>query len=87
MFLGLPNPDPFVTGTVYRSGSGSFHHLAEIVRKTLISTILLLLLDLLYIKIDVTVPSKSNKQKNVKKELIFVGILSTIDEKKKDPDP
>jgi hypothetical protein len=31
-----PNPDPKVLGP---PGSGSFHHLAKIVRKTLISTL------------------------------------------------
>jgi hypothetical protein len=40
MFLGLtdPHPDPLVTK--YGSGSGSFHHQAKIVRKTLLSTVM-----------------------------------------------
>jgi hypothetical protein len=48
----------------YRSGSGSFYHQAKIVRKTLIPTVLLLLLDFLSLKNYVNVPLKSNKQKN-----------------------
>jgi hypothetical protein len=39
-----------------RSGSGSFHHQANIVRKTLILTVLWLLFDFLSSKNDVTVP-------------------------------
>jgi hypothetical protein len=36
-FLGLPDPDPLVRGTgTYRSGSGSFHHQAKIVKKKLL---------------------------------------------------
>ncbi len=46
------------------SVSGSFYHLAKIVRKTLIPTVLLLLFDFLSFKNDANVPSKSNKQKN-----------------------
>jgi hypothetical protein len=56
-----PDPDPYVFGP---PGSGSFYQQAEIVRKTLISTGLLLLLDSSSFKNDVNVPSKSNKQKN-----------------------
>ncbi len=50
----------------YGSGSryGSFYQRAKIVRKTLIPTVLWLLLDFLSLKNDVNVPSKSNKQKN-----------------------
>ncbi len=44
--------------------------------------ILWLLFDYLSMKTDVNVPSKSNKQNKLwKKNLIFVGILSTTDEK------
>jgi hypothetical protein len=39
-------------------------HQAKKVRKTLILTVLLLLLDFLSLKNDVNVPSKSHKQKN-----------------------
>ncbi len=46
MFLGLPDPHPVVSHK-YGSGSGSFHHQAKIVRKTLISTVLWLLYDVL----------------------------------------
>jgi hypothetical protein len=51
MFSDLLDPDP------------SNH--AKIVKKTLISTALLLLFDFLSLKNDVNVPSKSNKQKNL----------------------
>jgi hypothetical protein len=33
------------------------------------------------------VPSKSKKQKNFEKNIVFVGILSAADEKKQDSDP
>ncbi len=54
-------PDPHVFGP---PGSGSFSHQAKIIRKTLIPTILWLLLDFLSLKNDENVPSKSNEQKN-----------------------
>jgi hypothetical protein len=65
-------PDPRVFGppgfgsgsTSQRYGSGSFYHHAKIVRKTLIPTVLSLLLDILFLKNDVNVPSKSKKEKN-----------------------
>ncbi len=74
-----PNPDPsdpYVFGPPgsgsgsisqrYGSGYGSgfFYHQAKIVRKPLIPTSLWRLFDLLSLKNDVNVPSKSNKQKN-----------------------
>jgi hypothetical protein len=67
----VPVPDPYVfgppgSGSVshkYGSGSGSFHHQAKIVRKTLISTVLSLFYDFLSVKNDVNVASKSKKQK------------------------
>ncbi len=52
-------------------GSGSFYHQAKKVRKTLIPTVLWLLLDFLSLKNDVNVPSKSNKQKNCLKMLLL----------------
>ncbi len=54
------------------SGSGSFHHQAKIVRKTLIPTVLWLLLEFLPLKNDVNVPSKSIKQKTFFKKIIFL---------------
>jgi hypothetical protein len=49
-----------------RYGSGSFFtKQKKIVRKTLISTVLLLLFDFFSLKNDVNIPSKSNKQKSV----------------------
>jgi hypothetical protein len=65
-----PNPDPYVFGRP-GSGSGSFYQQAEIVRKTLIPTGLLLLLDSSSLKNDVNVPSKSNKQKIFLKNIFF----------------
>jgi hypothetical protein len=56
MFLGLPDPHPDPLVTKYRSGSGSFHHQAKILRKTLISTVFLPLCDFLSLKNDVNVP-------------------------------
>ncbi len=62
-FLG--DPDPLARGT------GSFHHQAKIVRKNFISTLLWLLYDLLSLKNDVNVPSKSNKQKKTGEKFFF----------------
>jgi hypothetical protein len=53
----------------YVSGSGSFHHQAKIVRKTLILTVLWLL----SLKNDVNGPSKSYKQKNVEKIFLLTS--------------
>ncbi len=59
-----PDPsDPYVFGppgsgigsSSQRHGSGSFHHQAKIVRKTLILTVLLLFFDFLSLKNDVNV--------------------------------
>jgi hypothetical protein len=50
MFLGLPDPDPVVTGI-----DPDPDQQAKIVSKTLIPTVLCLLLDLLYLKNYVTV--------------------------------
>ncbi len=60
MFLCLldPDPDPIVRGT----DSGSFYHQANIERKALIPTVLRL--TTFYLRNDVNVHSKSNKQKN-----------------------
>jgi hypothetical protein len=83
-----PNPDPsnpYVFGPPgfgsvfisqrHGSRSGSFYHQATKVRKTLIPIVLLLLVDFLSLKNDVNVPSKSNKQKNVLKKLVFCWLL------------
>jgi hypothetical protein len=59
MFLGLPDPDPDPLFRGMDAGFGSFYHQAKIVRKSLIPTVLCLLL-----KNDIIGPSKSNKQKN-----------------------
>ncbi len=66
-----PDPDPHVFGpcgsgsgsTSQRYGSGSFYYKAKIVKKTLISTVLWRLFDLLPLKNYVKVPSKSNVEK------------------------
>jgi hypothetical protein len=44
------------------SGSGSFYHQTKIVRKTLITIVLRLLLDFSSLKNDVNIPSKSKKR-------------------------
>ncbi len=76
-----PDPsDPYVFGPpgsgsvsqMYRSGS--FHHQAKIVRKTLIPTVLWFLFDFLSLKNYVNVPSKSNKQKNCYKLVFCWGL-------------
>ncbi len=65
---------------VSESGSGSFYryHQAKIVRKTLIFTVLWLLLDFLSLKNDVNVPSKSNKQVNDENNKIQIRIQIRI---------
>jgi hypothetical protein len=83
-------PDPNVFGPpgsgsisqMYWPGSrsGSFYHQANIIRKTLIPTVLWLLLDFLSLKNDVNVPSKSNKQKNFFNSF-FAGVLKVNNEK------
>jgi hypothetical protein len=78
--------DPYVFGppgsgsVSQRYWSGSFYHQAKIVRKTLIPTVLWLLLAFLSLKNDVNVRSKSNKQKNLFLNLFFVGALKVNDE-------
>jgi hypothetical protein len=63
MSLDLPNPDQLVRG-MDSDPLSSFYHQAKILRKTLIPTLLWLLLDFLSLKNDVNaviVPTKSNK--------------------------
>ncbi len=75
MFLGLadplvrgtdPDPDPFIIKQ-------------KTVRKALIPTVLWRPYDFLSLQIDVNVPTKSNKQKNFKKIIIFGGVLKVTD--------
>jgi hypothetical protein len=62
-------PDPHVFGPPV---SGSFYHIAKLVRKTLIPTVLRLLFDFLSLKNDVNVASKSNKQKKLCLKISFL---------------
>jgi hypothetical protein len=68
--VSVPDPHGFrpsgsgSTSQRYSSGSGSFYHLAKFVRKTLITPVLGLLSNILFLKKDVYVPSKSKMQKN-----------------------
>jgi hypothetical protein len=82
MFLGLLNadPDPLIRGTGYGSGSGSFYHLAIIVRKTLIPTVLWLLFVLTFYlwKMMSMCLEKVIREKTKK---IFFCILKANDEK------
>jgi hypothetical protein len=64
-FLGLSDP-------LARDRSGSFHHQAKRVKKTLVSTVLWPFDDFLTLKNYVKVPSKSNKQKPFEKNKIFL---------------
>jgi hypothetical protein len=71
-----PNPpDPHVfwppgSGSAsQRYGSGSFYHHAKIVKKNLESYYFVTLFDFLSLKNNITVPSKSNKEKNCVKKL------------------
>jgi hypothetical protein len=63
MFLGLPDPDPLVTG-MDPDLSIILRNQAKKVRKNSIPTVLRLLLNFLSLKNDVNVFSKSNKQNN-----------------------
>ncbi len=84
-------PDPHVFGPPgsgsisQRYGSGSTNQQAKIVRKTLIPTVLWLLLDFLSLKNYVNVPSKSNKKTFFKISFFFVCVLKVNDDP--DPDP
>jgi hypothetical protein len=60
MFLGLPYLIPDLLSHKHGSGSGSLHHQAKILRKTLISTVLWLLFDFLFLKNDENVPRTSD---------------------------
>jgi hypothetical protein len=71
-----PDPETHVFGP-----PGSFCHEPKIVRKTLIPTVLWLLNDFLYLKNDVNVASKSNKQKNLGKNKLLVDILRSLAKK------
>jgi hypothetical protein len=71
LFVSVPDPDPpdphvfgpsGFTSQRSGSGSGSFCHQAKIVRKTLIHTVLWLLLDFLSLKNDVNITSKSSRK-------------------------
>jgi hypothetical protein len=57
MLLGLLDPDPLVRGM-----DPDPSIITKIVRKTLISTVLLLLIYFLSLKSDVNIPSKNNMQ-------------------------
>jgi hypothetical protein len=77
MFLGFPDPDPLV-----RCMDPDPDLQTKIVRKTLIPTVLLLLLDFLSLKNDANVPSKrtGNKQKNFQSKIFVVGVFKVNDE-------
>jgi hypothetical protein len=55
------------------TGSGSLHHKAKIVQKTLISTVCDFFMTIYLYKNDVNVPSKCNKQKNEKKSFLLAS--------------
>jgi hypothetical protein len=66
---------PGSASEIYLYGSGSFHQQAKKRRKILISTVLRLLYDFLFLNSAVNVvPSKRNAPKNLEKK-IFGGIL------------
>jgi hypothetical protein len=65
MFFGLPDPDPLVRDT--NPDPDPLYHpsiIKQNSKKNLDSYFFRLLLDFLFFKNDVNVPSKSNKQKN-----------------------
>ncbi len=63
MFLGLPDPDPLVRGMDPDPDPSIMQK--KISKKNLDSYYFVTLFDILSLKNDVNVPSKSNKQKNV----------------------
>ncbi len=91
LLVSVPDPeqgqDPYVFGSsgsgfvIYLYGSGSFHHQAQLLRETWISTLWWLLYDFLFLKNDVNVPSKSIKQKKLEKQIFFVGVWKVTDKK------
>ncbi len=76
MFLSRPDPPP-----------GFIYHQAKIVWKTFIFTVLWLLYDFLSLKNYVNVPSKSNKQKNLRNKIFVCLCLQDHRRKWQDPDP
>ncbi len=70
MFFGLLDPGSGSSSTRYGfgSGSGSCYNQAKTIKKP---TVLLLLYGFFSLKIDLNVTSKSNKQKNLGKKIIF----------------
>ncbi len=76
--------EPLLSGyVIICNGSGSFHKLANKVRKTLISTIFWLLLDFLSLKTDVNIRYGTYRKyqgEHFEKNILFVGILLNTDE-------
>jgi len=76
-------PDPYVFGpsgsVIYLYGSGPFHQQAN--EKNHDFYCFRLLYDFLSLKNDANVSSKRNKQRNLKKNFFFVGILKVNDKK------
>jgi hypothetical protein len=79
VFFSVADPDPHVFGppgsgsgsTCQRYGSGSFYRHAKIVKKNLDSYYFVTLFEFLSLKNDLNVASKSHKQKNCIKKLVF----------------
>jgi hypothetical protein len=82
--ISVADLDPYVFGPPgsrsgsirQRYGSGSFYYQAKIVRKkTLIHTVLWLVLNFLSLKNDVNVPSKSDSRKTSRKTFLTVSFM------------
>ncbi len=79
--LGLQDPDRnYLYGSGSGSGSGSFYQQAKKFRKTLISTVLWRLNDLVSRSV-VNIPTVRKKQKNSGKKTNFFGISKATDER------
>ncbi len=68
VFPSAPDLDPYGFGL---PGSGSFHHPAEKLIKTLVSDVKWHLNDFLSLETDVNVPQKVKREKNLKKKFLL----------------
>jgi hypothetical protein len=76
--FGPPGSEAGSVSQRYGSGFGPFCRKNS--KKKFVSYSFLTFYDFLSVKNDVNVPSKSNKQKNLEKKIVFVGVLKTNDE-------
>jgi hypothetical protein len=93
VIASVADPDPIIRGTAPDPAPDSAPNTDPYIikqkelKKTLIPTVLLLFYDFLSLKNDVNGHSKSNKQKTLKKYIIFVAMLKVSDKNSRSLDP